>query len=584
MSPSYLEYDQLLLKKAEEDPVSAFAFLLTLPEDFRRHGSRLILQRCSLRDIIPPLAEKYWTDPYDIAGVLDIAGLFPCTKKAVRTVGMYYTRAYNGGAERVVCLLSNILCKAGYRVVLITDEAPRQEDYYLEREVIRAVLSGSAPTDGSGSRERFSQFCRIMESYDIDAVIYHGWLFYQSFWDMCAIKSTGAAFIAHSHNVFIAQTVCMSDAVWKSHSIYRQADAIVTLSETDRLYWSLVNKRVFSVHNPPTFSVSDCAAPPLDGHRVLWLGRFDSSQKNPADVLDILYRLLPKVPDVQLTMAGDAPAELISRFKARADELGLSGHISFPGYSSEVSRLFYQADVLLQTSNFEGYSMVLGESLAFGVPVVCYEMPYATVLRQSEAVIQVPWKNFDAAADALADVLNQDRLRCRMGSAAQQEAAFLAQIDLEKCWTDIFHAVLSSDVAEESALSISREEFSVFSETAGIAFRQMHSKFWQARADCESALSQAEEKNREQARENSRLKAALEQSEQRCCELREESARLEALLEQSDLRSRELARENERLRTMLDQTLASRRYRLGSILLYLPAKLRFLLSKRPGKQ
>ena len=86
MSPSYLEYDQLLLKKAEEDPVSAFAFLLTLPEDFRRHGSRLILQRCSLRDIIPPLAEKYWTDPYDIAGVLDIAGLFPCTKKAVRTV------------------------------------------------------------------------------------------------------------------------------------------------------------------------------------------------------------------------------------------------------------------------------------------------------------------------------------------------------------------------------------------------------------------------------------------------------------------------------------------------------------------
>ena len=469
-------------------------------------------------------------------------------------------------------------------MVLITDEAPRQEDYYLEREVIRAVLSGSAPIDGSGSRERFSQFCRIMESYDIDAVIYHGWLFYQSFWDMCAIKSTGAAFIAHSHNVFIAQTVCMSDAVWKSHSIYRQADAIVTLSETDRLYWSLVNKRVFSVHNPPTFSVSDCAAPPLDGHRVLWLGRFDSSQKNPADVLDILYRLLPKVPDVQLTMAGDAPAELISRFKARADELGLSGHISFPGYSSEVSRLFYQADVLLQTSNFEGYSMVLGESLAFGVPVVCYEMPYATVLRQSEAVIQVPWKNFDAAADALADVLNQDRLRCRMGSAARQEAAFLAQIDLEKCWTDIFHAVLSSDVAEESALSISWEEFSVFSETAGIAFRQMHSKFWQTRADCESALSQAEEKNREQARENSRLKASLEQSEQRCCELREESARLEALLEQSDLRSRELARENERLRTMLDQTLASRRYRLGSILLYLPAKLRFLLSKRPGKQ
>lgn len=100
MNSSYFEYDQLLLKKAEEDPVSAFAFLLTLPEDFRLRGGRLILQRCSLCDIIPQLAEKYWTDPYDIAGALDIAGLFPCTKKRLCAQSACITQGHTMAARK----------------------------------------------------------------------------------------------------------------------------------------------------------------------------------------------------------------------------------------------------------------------------------------------------------------------------------------------------------------------------------------------------------------------------------------------------------------------------------------------------
>lgn len=584
MGSSYHEYDQLLLERAEHDLCSAFSFLHSLPKEYILHGNRLILQRYSLCSVVSQLAESFWLDPYYIAEVFDIASLFPLTKKAVHTVGMYYTKAYNGGAERVVCLLCNILCRAGYRVILITDEAPQPEDYDLDSAVTRVVLSGSAPTDGSGSRERFSQFCRIMESFDIDAVIYHGWLFYQSFWDMCAIKSTGAAFIAHSHNVFIAQTVCMSDAVWKSHSIYRQADAIVTLSETDRLYWSQINRRVFSVHNPSTFNVSDCDASALDGHRVLWLGRFDSSQKNPEDVLDILSLLLRRVPDALLTMAGDAPPELIAQFRVRADELGISGHISFPGYSSDIRHAFRQADVLLQTSNFEGYSMVLTESLAFGVPIVCYEMPYGTVLRQSEAVIQVPWKNFDAAASALAEVLSNDELRRRMGSAAREEAQALNEIDFGKCWTDIFNAVASADSTDTGVLSVSREEFSVFSSTVDMAFRQMFGKYRQL-------LAYGAQKEAEQSLTVSSLDAALRYSKQRCCELLDENSRLKGLAEQSEQENAHLKNlleqselENTRLKALLEQTFTSHRYRLGSLLLFIPASLKSLLKKILRKQ
>ena len=158
----------------------------------------------------------------------------------------------------------------------------------------------------------------------------------------------------------------------------------------------------------------------MNGHRVLWLGRFDSTQKSPEDALDILYRLLTKVPDAQLTMVGEVNEETLSRFSARAEELGLTEHLSFPGFSNDVFSEYEKADVFLITSNFEGYSMVIAESLACRVPIVCYEMPYLTLVRNSTALIQTPWKDFDAAADALAKILNDSELRHKMGESQRR--------------------------------------------------------------------------------------------------------------------------------------------------------------------
>lgn len=78
-------------------------------------------------------------------------------------------------------------------------------------------------------------------------------------------------------------------------------------------------------------------------------------KKSPEDALDILYRLLPKVPDAQLTMVGEVNEETLSRFSARAEELGLTEHLSFPGFSNDVFSEYEKADVFLITSNFEGF-------------------------------------------------------------------------------------------------------------------------------------------------------------------------------------------------------------------------------------
>lgn len=537
MDSVFEQYDQQLLNAAEDNMASAFELLRSFPRKYLPRGNELILQHFSFPRIAAELAEKYWLNPFYISELLDVAGSFPFQKKEIKTIGMYYTKLYNGGAERVVCLLSNILCQAGYRVVVITDEAPDPRDYFLNDTVVRIVLSGTVPTDGKNAADRFDSFARFVRDYEIDAVIYHSWQFFSTFWDMCAIKYAGAAFIAHSHNVFVANTIGMTDVIWRSHSIYRQADAIVTLSKTDMLYWSQFNDSVFAANNPITFKTSDYPAAPLDGHRVLWLGRLDSPAKNAEDVLEILHLLLPKVPDVQLSMVGQIDAASHRRFSARAEELGLSGHISFPGYSNNVGHEFQKTDVFLATSSYEGYPMALMESLSSGVPVVCYEMPYLTIVKNSSAIAQVPWKDFRAAADTLAEILNNSDLRFRMGSEARKEAAAAEKTDLVKCWSDIFRCI--TEGSSTKVESISLKEFSVFSQTTDLAFKQMYYTYLK----CCSELSSS--------------KIELSGLQQQLDEKKSENLRLSTALGQTQEELRVKSREAIRLRNMLDKWLSA---------------------------
>jgi glycosyltransferase involved in cell wall biosynthesis len=119
---------------------------------------------------------------------------------------------------------------------------------------------------------------------------------------------------------------------------------------------------------------------PAFQHTIVWLGRFEA-EKDPLKAIAILADVRRELPDTGLVMLGSGTVEPL--LKARVHKLGLTGWVDFPGWQPPAN-YFAQADVVVCTSQFEGFGASIIEALAAGVPVVA---PDVGVAREAGATV-----------------------------------------------------------------------------------------------------------------------------------------------------------------------------------------------------
>lgn len=89
-------------------------------------------------------------------------------------------------------------------------------------------------------------------------------------------------------------------------------------------------------------------------------------------LLQALVIIKPKIPDIWLAIAGRGPLQATLEQQAR--ELGLENNVKFLGFlPDEQLPIAYQAAELtvMPSQSFEGFGLVIVESLACGTPVLC---------------------------------------------------------------------------------------------------------------------------------------------------------------------------------------------------------------------
>jgi glycosyltransferase involved in cell wall biosynthesis len=108
-------------------------------------------------------------------------------------------------------------------------------------------------------------------------------------------------------------------------------------------------------------------------NHLLWIGRFER-EKGPMLALESLAFVRRAGIDARLTMLGTGSLE--EALKKRASQLGIEGYVSFPGWSDTAPYLA-RADLLIATSDYEGYGMAVVEALVAGVPVLSTDVGIA---------------------------------------------------------------------------------------------------------------------------------------------------------------------------------------------------------------
>ncbi|MGZ2206787.1 serine-aspartate repeat adhesin O-glycosyltransferase SdgB [Staphylococcus argenteus] len=163
-------------------------------------------------------------------------------------------------------------------------------------------------------------------------------------------------------------------AIFENLSRYR---AIVVSTEQQKID---VSKRI---HNEiPVVNIPVGYSEPIDtpiqnlDHRKIKLisvARY-SPEKQLHQQIELIKRLVPLVPNVELHMYGFGSES--KKLNELIQKYGLENHVYLRGFLSQLDQEYSDAYLSLITSNMEGFSLALLESLSHGVPVISYDIKY----------------------------------------------------------------------------------------------------------------------------------------------------------------------------------------------------------------
>ncbi len=110
----------------------------------------------------------------------------------------------------------------------------------------------------------------------------------------------------------------------------------------------------------------------LNGSIVLaTIARLDPL-KGLAQLLGAISKLVPLYPNLRLLVIGDGPER--QHLTCMRDSLGLSSHVIFAGYRSDVFDVISAADVVVHPSLSESFNQVIAEAAALAKPIVATDV------------------------------------------------------------------------------------------------------------------------------------------------------------------------------------------------------------------
>jgi glycosyltransferase involved in cell wall biosynthesis len=132
-----------------------------------------------------------------------------------------------------------------------------------------------------------------------------------------------------------------------------------------------------------------------------------SPEKNPAALVRAFARLRQRLPGVRLMMLGDGPER--AALSSLIVSLGLKDCVHMAGWVDNPFPYMRRADLLVLTSNFEGFGNVLVEALACGTNVVSTDCPFgpAEILQGGAHGELVPLGEPERLSAAMEQVLSR---------------------------------------------------------------------------------------------------------------------------------------------------------------------------------
>ena len=222
--------------------------------------------------------------------------------------------------------------------------------------------------------------------------------------------------------------------VWFLKRSIHMVNAVVTLTEGDTQDWKCINNNICKIPNVVHLNDSETFST-YEQKNVIYVGRF-SHQKDIDSLLKIWKIIYYQYPDWRLDIYGEG--ELKDYYQAKIQSLNANIHVFEP--TGNIMKRYFDHSILLLTSSYEPFGLVLPEAMSCGLPVVAFDCPYGPAEIITDGVDGFLIKNRDiqAFADRVCQLIEDEELRRWMGqNGIVSSQRYRADIIMPK-WINLF--------------------------------------------------------------------------------------------------------------------------------------------------
>lgn len=224
---------------------------------------------------------------------------------------------------------------------------------------------------------------------------------------------------------------------WSMDRQVGRLDALVVLTEEHRNDWAL-DIPVYVIPNSLPFvpeRASTCT-----NKNVMMVGRYNNA-KGYDYLISAWEKVHSKHPDWILNVYGSG--ELHNQVKRWIHDYQLESTIILHEPTDCIMDKYLESSICVLSSRYEGFSMVMLEGMACGVPFVSFDSPHGprNVIRNGEDGILVEYLNVQALADGICKLIEDEELRKQYGKSARKNILRFSRDIVMKQWEELFETL-----------------------------------------------------------------------------------------------------------------------------------------------
>lgn len=318
----------------------------------------------------------------------------------------------SAGTERISTSLANFLVKKGYHVDFVVHSLNTNSFFSIDSKV--KILSLGLDGDINSHKFRAAwRLRKLIKANSYDVVLNVGVAC--SYVTLLAMPYLlGCKVISWEH--FSIKGLNLKRRI-KHYFAASLVDKTIVLTYADSsAYPAILKNKVEVIPNFTSINEYGQSAT-LSNKVVLACGRLEESVKQFDLLIDSWKIVNATCPDWTLRIIGGGDAK---KLYDKIRFLGLSKSIVLAGICDDMSKEYLGCSIVVVSSKYESFSLVIIESMSFGIPIVSFDCPLGPheILTGCEGAKLVDNGNVNALAGALIEVISDEKLRLQMGKAA----------------------------------------------------------------------------------------------------------------------------------------------------------------------